>query len=91
MEPDRQQADAHEANGEEPYVEVRAGLLGRAIELLEYCDELINHSDGRPAVAIRWLRENLAATATELQNVLNCAGIVVEPTLRIRTHRHHQA
>jgi hypothetical protein len=88
MESDRQEAHALEANGEEPYVEVPAGLLGRAVELLEFCDELINYPNRRSAVGIRSAQESLAATATELQHVLDSAGIVVEPTLRFRPHRH---
>jgi hypothetical protein len=75
MEPDWQEAYAHEANGEEPYVEVRAGLLGSAMELFKGCDELINHPDRRPAAGVRWLHEYLAATAIETQTVLDSKDI----------------
>lgn len=90
MQPDWQEADTHEANGEEPYLDVPAGLLGRAIDLLEYCNELLNHPDRR-TVDTRRLHENLAATAIEMQDALDSAGIVVEPTLGLRPHRHHHA
>jgi hypothetical protein len=90
---------------EEPYVDVRAGLLGDAIELLELCDELINHPGhdridarlrqlaGPPrysVTGILWPHKALAATATELHSILDSAGISVEPTLR-RTRQHRQA
>lgn len=91
MQSDCQEAHALEANGDEPYVEVPAGLLGRAIELLEYCNELINHPDRRPAVGTRWVHENFATTAIEMQHLLDSAGFVVEPTLGFRRHRHHPA
>jgi hypothetical protein len=90
---------------DEPYVDVRAGLVGDAIELLELCDELVNHP-GHSRIdvrlrkiagphrytisGIRWPHEAFAVTADELQNILDTAGIIVEPTLRGRTRRHHQ-
>jgi hypothetical protein len=94
------------ADDEEPNVDVRAGLLGDAIELLELCDELINHPghdriDARlrqlsvpprhSVTGVRWPHEALAATASELQSILADAGIIVEPTLRGRRRRHHRA
>ena len=97
---------ASPANDEEPYLDVRVGLLGDAIELLELCDELVNHPghgriDARlrqiagphpyTISGIRWPHEAFAVTADELQNILDTAGIIVEPTLRGRTRRHHQA
>jgi hypothetical protein len=97
---------ASPSNDEEPYVDVRVGLLGNAIELLELCDELVNHPghsriDARlrqiagpcrhDISGIRWPHEAFAATANELQTILDTAGIIVEPTLHLRTHRHHQA
>ena len=97
---------ASPSTDEEPYVDVRVGLVGNAIELLELCDELVNHPghsriDARlhqiagphayTVSGIRWPHEAFAATANELQNVLDAAGIIVEPTLRGRTRRHPQA
>jgi hypothetical protein len=90
---------------DEPYVDVRAGLVGDAIDLLELCGELVNHPghsriDARlrqiagphryTISGIRWPHEAFAATADELQSILDTAGIIVEPTLRGRTSRHHQ-
>jgi hypothetical protein len=82
----------------EPYLDVRAGLIGQAIELLALCDDLLNHSDrDRVHAQVRqvagpqltrsgskWPHDALVATARELQGILDSAGIVVDPTLRRR-------
>src|SRR4051812_35276343 len=42
----------HLPTDDEPYVDVRAGLVGDAIELLELCDELVN-SPGHSRIDVR--------------------------------------
>jgi hypothetical protein len=99
-----QQDDDPTPDDEEPYVDVRVGLVGDAIELLEFCDGLVNHPghdriDARlrqlagphrhTVAGVRWPHEAFAATADELQSILDTAGIIVEPTLPGRTRRHH--
>jgi hypothetical protein len=90
MDPDWQDTHAPQANDDEPHLDVPAGLLGRAIELLGYCNELFNQAD-RPAVGTRRVNDHLATTAIEMQALLDNAGIVVDPTLPGSTRRHHQA
>jgi hypothetical protein len=89
---------------DEPNVEVPAGLLGQAIELLDLCDELLNQPghdliDAQVHVVtnryrhtdpdtLRWFYDGLAATANDLQNLLDTMGIIVDPILRGRPHHH---
>jgi hypothetical protein len=90
----------------EPLVDVPAGLLATAIELLDLCDELLNHpgsntTDAKVAVVInryqratanilRWFHDGLCITTYELQELLDDRGIIVEPTLRDRPTPHHR-
>jgi hypothetical protein len=103
--------DQHPAGhgpGDEPLLEVPAGLLGQAIELLDICDELLNHpgpdlTDSQVGAVIgryrhpasemlRWFHDGLGATAADLQDLLDAAGVIVDLTLRGRPahHRHHR-
>lgn len=99
-------SDEYRSACEEPVVDVPAGLLGQAIELLDLCDELFNrpgsrHLDAhvgavinryqRTGVAtLRWFHNGLGITATDLQELLDDRGIIVEPTLRGRPLPHHR-
>jgi hypothetical protein len=80
---------------DEPYLDVRVGLIGQAIELLALCDDLLDHSHrDRVDARVRqigseltrggskWPHDALVGTARELQSILDDAGIVVDPTLR---------
>jgi hypothetical protein len=96
----------YSAIGEEPMVDVPAGLLGQAIELLDLCDELCNRPghqfvDTRVSAMIgryqrantqilRWFHDTLGATATGLQELLDDRGITVDPTLRGRPAPHYR-
>jgi hypothetical protein len=86
--------------GAEPVVDVPAGLIGTAIELLDLCDEVFNHPgsnalDTKVAAIIgryqhadvatlRWFHDGLAITAGHLCELLEDQGIVVEPELHGR-------
>jgi len=90
------------ANGDadEPTVDVPAGLLRQAIELLGLCDDLINHPghdtiDDRirtvinrhqpsGAATLRWFHHSLGAAAADLQELLDDTGIIVEAEIRGR-------
>jgi hypothetical protein len=90
----------------EPLVDVPAGLLATAIELLDLCDELLNHpgsntTDAKVAAVInryqratttilRWFHDGPCITTYELQELLDDRGIIVEPTLRGRPTPHHR-
>lgn len=85
----------------EPAVDVPAGLVGTAIELLDLCDELFNRPGSRALDArltavigryqradlatLRWFHDGLAITAGRLNELLEDEGIVVEPELHGRT------
>ncbi len=91
---------------EEPAVDVPAGLLGQTIELLDLCDELFNRPGSRhvdahisavinryqptAAATLRWFHDGLGITATDLQQLLDDRGIIVEPTLRGRPLPHYR-
>jgi hypothetical protein len=90
---------------DEPTVQVPVGLLGQAIELLDLCDELLNHpghtlidAHVRTVVnryhttphTLRWLYDGLGATAGDLQDLLDTMGIIVDPTLRGRPTHHRR-
>jgi hypothetical protein len=91
---------------EEPWVGVPAGLLGRAIELLDVCDELLNRPGHKLIDAqikavinryqptkvdiLRWFHHGLAATAADLQELLDDSYIIVDPTLRGRPAPHYR-
>jgi hypothetical protein len=86
--------------GAEPMVDVPAGLIGTAIELLDLCDELFNRPgsnalDTRVAAVIgrhqradiatlRWFHDGLCITARRLHELLEDQSIVVEPELHGR-------
>jgi hypothetical protein len=90
----------HAIVGAEPVVDVPAGLIGTAIELLDLCDELFNRPgsnalDTRIAALIgrdqradsatlRWFHDGLGTTAWRLHELLEDQGIVVEPELHGR-------
>ena len=84
----------------EPTLDVPAGLIGTAIELLDLCDELFNRPgsktlDARVAAvigryqcadvaALRWFHDGLGITAGRLHELLEDDGIVIEPELHGR-------
>jgi hypothetical protein len=84
----------------EPVIDVPAGLIGAAIELLDLCDELFNRPGnntldtslaaviGRYQRAnvdtLRWFHDGLANTAGHLCELLEDQGIAVEPQLHDR-------
>ena len=86
---------------DEPLVEVPAGLLGRAVELLNrpghYLIDatvraLINRYPHPALDIVRWFCDGLGATSTssdlqDLQDLLDTAGIVVDPTPAHHRHR----
>jgi hypothetical protein len=90
----------------EPVVDVPAGILGQAIELLDLCDELFNRPGnkltdiqisaviGRYQRAnteiLRWFHDSLGSTATGLQELLDDRGITVDLTLRGRPAPHYR-
>jgi hypothetical protein len=92
--------------GDEPRVDVPAGLLGQAVELLDLCDELLNRPGHRlldakvsavisryqraNAETLRWFHDGLAITAAELHELLHDRGITVDPTLRGRPGPHYR-
>lgn len=104
--PDQDDPTDHSFLTAEPVVDVPAGLLGTAIELLDLCDELVNRpgsnvTDTRISAVIgryqrattgilRWFHDGLGVTAFELQQLLDDRGIIVEPTLRGRPAPHHR-
>jgi len=84
----------------EPMVDVPAGLIGTAIELLELCDELFNRPGSKTldttvaavlgryqradVATLRWFHDGLGMTAGRLHELLEHEGIVVEPELHGR-------
>jgi hypothetical protein len=90
----------------EPIVDVPAGLLGTAIELLDLCDELFNRPGSNAidaqitavirryqqpdAATLRWFHDSLVTTAHRLQQLLDDSGIIVEPALHTRPAPHHR-
>ena len=86
----------------EPMVDVPAGLIGTAIELLDLCDELFNHPGSKALdttvaavigryqradlATLRWFHDGLGITAGRLHELLEDEGIVIEPELHGRRH-----
>lgn len=89
---------------DEPIVEVPAGLIGWAAELLDLCDELLNrpghnHIDARiramirryqPAdtAALRQFHDGLAIAAHDLQQLLDDRNIVIDSAIAGRPRPH---
>jgi hypothetical protein len=85
---------------DEPMVDVPAGLIGTAIELLDLCDELFNRPGSKALdttlaavigryqradlTTLRWFHDGLAITAGRLHELLEDDGIIVEPDLHGR-------
>lgn len=81
----------------EPIVGVPLGLLGTAIELLDFCDEVFNRPGSkavdshlaavirryeRPDITtLRWLNDGLGITAWRLLERMENEGMMVEPEL----------
>jgi hypothetical protein len=84
----------------EPMVDVPAGLIGTAIELLDLCDELFNRPGSKALdttvaavigryqradiATVRWFHDGLSITAWRLHELLEDQGIVIEPELHGR-------
>jgi hypothetical protein len=84
----------------EPMVDVPAGLIGTAIELLDLCDELFNRPASKALdttvaavigryqradiATVRWFHDGLSSTAWRLHELLEDQGIVIEPELHGR-------
>jgi hypothetical protein len=81
----------------EPIVGVPAGLLGTAIELLDFCDEMFNRPGSKALhthvaavigryqradiTILRWFHDGLGITAGRLLELLEDEGMMVEPEL----------
>ena len=92
--------------GAEPVVDVPAGLIGTAIELLDLCDELFNRPGSNAlhtrvtavigryqhadVATLRWFHDGLGITAGRLHELLEDQGIVVEPELHGRHGQLHR-
>lgn len=92
--------DRDGCDDDEHTVDVPAGLIGTAIELLDLCDEVFNRPgsnalDVRVAAVIgryqradiailRWFHDGLTITADRLHERLEDEGIVIEPELHSR-------
>lgn len=79
----------------EPVVDVPAGLIGTAIELLDLCDEVFNRPGNQALdttiaavigryqradlATLRWFHDWLGITAGRLNELLEDEGIVIEP------------
>jgi hypothetical protein len=97
---DRDLIDCDGCDNSEPMVDVPAGLIGTAIELLDLCDELFNRPGSKALdttvaavigryqradiATVRWFHDGLSITAWRLHELLEDQGIVIEPELHGR-------